>query len=101
MTESPQLDKAKLQKYAELKAEEKRIAAEIDELKPEIQAAIVASGADKVETDFGNFILKPTVRWKYSPAVEALQEEEKAKGIAQKVETPGLLFKAAKVEGNE
>lgn len=85
--------------YAELKAEEKRIKAAIDELNPSLRAHIESSGGDKlVIKEIGSYTISKRGTWKYSPAVEALQEDEKAKGIAKKVESISLIFKA---EGSE
>jgi hypothetical protein len=94
------MNKEQFKEYAELKIEEKRIKERIDELNPLLKEQIAASGADKVTTDFGNFTLGSRATWKYSEAVTKLQEEEKAKGIAKKVETTSLIYSAPKA-GNQ
>ena len=83
----------KLKRYAELKAEEKIIAEGIETLKPFIKEHIEGLGVDKLPTTLGTFTLSPRSTWKYSPAVEELQKEEKAKGIAKQVTTNTLVFK--------
>lgn len=91
----------KLKRYAELKAEEKIIAEGIDTLKPAIKEYIESQGVDKVPTSMGIFSLENRSTWKYSPAVEELQKEEKAKGIAKQVVITGLRFTAPKAVKEE
>lgn len=91
----------KLKKYAQLKSEEKRIEKEIEELKPEIKEYIEAQGVDKIPTTLGTFSLTSKSTWKYSPAVENLQKEEKAKGIAKQVVSTSLMFTAPKADKEE
>ena len=93
---TPAIDKKKLKEYATLKSEEKRIAERLGELGPEIREAMRANDADKVETDFGSFTLSERGTWQYSPAVEALQEQEKANGTAKKLVSTILRFTATK-----
>ena len=91
----------KLKRYAELKAEEKIITEGIETLKPFIKEHIEGLGVDKLPTSLGVFTLGSRSTWKYSPAVEELQKEEKAKGIAKQVVTTSLIFSAPKaVEEN-
>lgn len=91
------MDKEKFRKYAELKVEAKRIEEELDLLAPELKEVMMRTGTDKVETDFGNFTLGEQTRWKYSKAVEELQETEKANGTASRVTSTTLRFTAPKV----
>ena len=88
----------KLKQYAELKIEEKRITDLLESLKPEIKEYIEGQGVDKLPTSLGTFTLGARTTWKYSPAVEALQKEEKATGIAKQVVTTSLIFTAPKAE---
>lgn len=90
--ETPQIDKKLLQEYASLKSDEKRISERLDEISPVIRESMKANGADKVETDFGNFTLSDRSTWQYSPAVADLQEKEKANGTAKKLTSTILRF---------
>lgn len=90
------LNKEKLQEYASLKSEEKRIAERLEELGPEIREAMRAEDVDKVNTEFGSFSLSERGTWQYSPAVAELQEKEKANGTAKKLISTILRFTAAK-----
>ncbi len=93
----PTLDKAMLEKYAVLKANQKMIEAELEELAPQIREAMRASDTDKVNTDFGAFTLSNRTTYKYSQAVTDLQEKEKANGTAKQLVSTVLYFKAPKV----
>jgi len=84
--------------YAELVAEEKTISARKEELQVKIKAGMADAGADRVETNFGTFSTYKTSRWEYSPAVKALQEQEKEKGIATKTEAEAFKFTPVKVK---
>ena len=90
------MDKSKFQRYADLMIEKRKIEAELEELNPIIKEQISKEGADKVKTEFGTFTLGTRTTWKYSAAVEKLQEVEKATGIAKKVETTSLIYKTPK-----
>lgn len=90
--------------YANLKEQEKVIAEKLDELKPQILAELADAGADKLETEHGNFTVTAKKTWKYSAAVEeaekavdGIKEKEKADGSATFEEKPILYFKAPKV----
>lgn len=88
--------KSKLKRYAELKVKMKEMEAEIEELNPEIKAYVIGEGVDKLPTNLGTFSVESRGTWEYSPAVEKLKEEEKAKGVAKKVITTSLKFLPAK-----
>jgi len=90
------LDKKKLEEYASLKSEEKRIAERLEQLSPEIREAMRAEDVDKVDTAFGSFTLSERTNWQYSPEVAALQEKEKANGTAKKLVSTILRFTAPK-----
>lgn len=90
----------KLKRYAELKQEEKRVVEEIDTLSPDIKEYLSNRGVDKLPTSLGTFSLVSRAVWKYSPAVEKLQKEEKAKGIAKKIESISLMFKTPRAKGD-
>lgn len=98
------MEQTPFKKYADLKIQEKRIKAELEQLKPVITAEMSKVGAEKVPSDFGTFTLKPVPVWKYSEAVEKaqeavdkLKEEEKAKGVAVSETRIDLVFTAPKV----
>lgn len=97
------LDKTLLQEYADLKVEEKRIKARIDELNPEIKQSIVDAGADKIDMEVGTFLLVIKKKWKYSEKVTTLDNQlklfksnEEADGTATFEEDSMLMFKAKK-----
>ncbi len=90
------MDKAKLDRYAELKVLEKKIKKEIDELNPEIRDMMTKAGHDKVDAGYGTFTLSSRTTWEYSPAVEELQKKEKALGVAKAVINQSLTFKEVK-----
>ncbi len=85
-----------LKRYAELKISTSAAETEMEELKPLIKEHIMKEKVDKLPTSVGTFSLGERSTWKYSPAVEKLQDEEKAKGVAKKVTTTSLLFKPPK-----
>lgn len=87
-----------LRRYAELKTQAKAIEAELEEINPIIKEHMLSQGIDKMPTNIGTFTVSETSRWKFSKAVETLQEEEKRKGIAQKVVITMLKFTAPKNE---
>jgi len=79
--------KEKFLKYEELKIEEKRIKAQIEELKPEIVEAMKSD--EKINCRLGVIEMKKRDNWVYTEETvkmkEALKEKEKdevAKGIA-------------------
>ncbi len=89
------------QKYADLMVEKRRIEAELENLNPLIKEQIIASGNDKIVSEFGSFTVGKRAVWKYSDAVTELQEKEKATGVATKSETTSLTYKAPKIGGEE
>lgn len=93
---TPSIDKALLEEYASLKSDEKRIKERLEELSPIIREQMRANDADKVELSVGSFVLSDRTTWQYSPAVEKLQEQEKANGTAKKLISTILRFTAAK-----
>ena len=64
----------------------------LEELKPQIVEEMRKVDVDKVETEFGNFSVGQMARWKYSKAVEDLQEKEKATGVASQTVSTVLRF---------
>lgn len=94
------MTKEKFKQYADLMVEKRAIEEKLEELKPGLKAEIEEAGGDKVDTDFGTFTLGRRTTWKYSEAVTKLQEEEKARGVAQAIETVSLTYKALKEKIN-
>lgn len=83
---NPEVTKAMLE-YEQLKLNEKIIKARCDELMEVILPAVEVG--KKYDATEGSFEVKSRANWKFGPRVEqkmeevkALQEEEKAKGIA-------------------
>lgn len=92
-----------LKEYAELKIEEKRIKARVEELNPIVKKEIIDAGLDKLPTNLGNFNIKKTKRWTYTEAVtlakqslDELKVSEEASGIATFVEVDQLEFRENK-----
>lgn len=97
------MDKEIFKQYAALKVEEKKVAGELEKLKPLVKDAIVSIDAEKIASEFGTFTLKPVPVWKFSSAVDAakkeverLQEKEKADGTASCEPRYDLVFTAPK-----
>lgn len=98
-----------INKFAELKKEEKIIAALIDELKPKVYEALFSIGLDEehpVELPgVGSFTYGNRPKYEFSPAVKAMQQEVKdmekeeiQTGVAIKKDSPYAVFKS---EGEE
>lgn len=85
-----------LRAYAEKKAKVKQIEADLEEMKPLIIEHLAQQGVDKLPTSLGTFTVSERSTWKYSPAVEKLQEEEKQRGIATKKVSTTLTFNEPK-----
>lgn len=89
--------------YADLKASEKEIAAQIKELQPALMAEIEKTSEKKVEAPFGLFSITGRKTWKFSPAVKVAQEEvdklmekEMAEGVATFTESKSVRFEVPK-----
>ena len=89
----------KLELYEGLKNDAKTIKTRIDELKAELTPVVEAEGG--IETPSGKFTIQQRPTWRYSETVKnyedhlkELKAEEIAKGLAEKVETPTLYYKA-------
>lgn len=87
-----------LKRYAELKWNEKVVAEELEELKPIIKDHLETLGVDKLPTTRGIFSVEQRKTWKYTQAVEDLQEEEKATGKATAIISKSLRFTPPKKE---
>lgn len=103
------MDKDLFKEYANLKIEEKRIKKQIEKLSPLVKEEMNKAGAQKVPSAFGTFTLKPVSVWKYSEAVDILEqkvdtlkESEKATGVAMSDVRYDLVFTAPKTpeDGN-
>lgn len=87
--------------YENLKLEEKRIKARIDELNPILTDALPPEEEFLTENG-GKFVVETRFYgWKYSPEVEEMaktlkqrQDEEKAKGIARSAPTSVLVYRS-------
>ena len=90
--------KTKLKRYAELKVLEKATAEEMDVLNPEIKEYMLSHDMEKLPSNVGTFSIGKSSRWKYSQAVEDLQEKEKATGVASQVVSTILRFTQPKAE---
>lgn len=90
------MDKKQFKEYADLMVQKRAIEEKLEELNPLLKEQISNTGADKVETEFGNFTLGSRTTWKYSDAVASLQEKEKATGVAVAVKSMSLIYKAPK-----
>lgn len=84
--------------YAEIIAQESLLETKKEEIKAKIKLGMIEAGADRIETNQGIFSTYITKRWKYSPAVKALQETEQEKGIAEMSETEVFKFTPVKVK---
>ena len=102
------MDKEKLERYATLKEDEKRIQAEIKELAPVIVSMIKETGVDDPKVrlkDRGVFILGSKTNYKFSNKVQEMKEDmdkrkkhEVAEGIAEASVTHFLTFSGIKKE---
>lgn len=97
------MNKQNLEKYAELKNSIKVLEESIDELQPLIMAEMEAEKADEVDTDFGKFLVGKRRTYTYPAEIESeiekikeLKKEAEAKGTANYVEKPYLIFKDIK-----
>ncbi len=99
----------KLQKYAELKIQEKAIQNEIKALKADVTNIVFDEDDMKMETEWGKFELRPgRKKWKYSEALIAKEiqvkeviklkkREEELKGVAELEKAPSnLVFTMSK-----
>lgn len=93
------MNKAKLQEYAAIKKQIEELEMRADEIRPEIVGAMLAEQADKVETEFGDFVMEKRRSWEFSESVtlaedkvKQLKAKEKAEGVATYTENPVLKF---------
>jgi len=98
-------NKEKLNKYAEVKLEIKKLEEIIEELQPEVMSIVDDAGVEEVEIgDLGKLTKAFRRTWKYAPEIEAIKKEYDTKkkeaeqtGIgAEYTEKPYLLFKTNK-----
>ena len=77
----------KINRYAELKIQEKAIQTELKEIKAEVTAFVLDADDEKVETDFGSFELRNgTKKWKYSDALTLTEKQAKEAIKSKKVQ---------------
>ncbi len=89
----------KIKRYEQLKIEEKKIQAELKELKPEVESAIPEDVAE-VELEHGKLVWKTRPFWAFSPVVQELEDKvserreyEIAEGIATKTEKKFIEYR--------
>lgn len=78
------MNEALLRNYADFKAEEKRIAKEIDRLKPAVLKELQDAGADEVNmTGVGIFVVVPKRTYTFKSEITKLEDDLKlAKEVA-------------------
>lgn len=93
------MNKPQLERYAVIKSQITELEAEAEKIKPEIVASMEAEEAEKVETDFGAFVLEKRRTWEFSEKIQMAENDvkemkakEKGEGIATYVELPVLKF---------
>lgn len=98
--------KTKLQEYANLKLQIANLEQKVEDMKPEIVAAVEQLNPEDhvVETDYGVFSMVAKRKYTYpeeivaaEASVKELKKEAEAKGTATYVENPYLLFKPANI----
>lgn len=83
-------------KIAELTLVKKSIEEQIDAFRKEAEAEMVASGTDKVESDYGSFFFSERKKWEYTDAVTEI--EGKLKKLKKTEEDSGkATFELSKV----
>lgn len=94
------MNRANLERYAQLKKDIKALEAECEALNPQILQEISLTGADKIESDFGTFSLGARKTWTFHDGVlllrRQLEEQEtlaKQTGTASFVEKKYLIYK--------
>lgn len=97
-----------IKEYAELKIEEKRVKARLEELAPDVKAEIVAAEVDKLPTSLGTFTIKKVKKWSYSETTKQLEADlkarkamEEAEGIAEFMVQDQMEFREAKPESSD
>jgi len=91
-----------LARYADAKRAEKKIKADLDELKPVILDYMQDDGTEELESEYGTFTIQNRRTWTFSLAVESeekvlknLKKIEQQEGTATSEEKASLYFKAA------
>jgi hypothetical protein len=97
------MDKAKYERYAEIKKTIKALQDEEDTIKAFIMKDFKENDIDKVAFEFGKFSQASRVSYKYSDKVNTMQEKiklaqlkEQEKGIAKQVVSHYLTYKPNK-----
>ena len=100
------MNKSIFVKYAELDANIKALEEERVALKPQVIEEIKKSGAEKVESDFGNFTIASKTTFAYSSKVveaetklKTLKKKEEADGTAKAKVTEFLYFRSPSLAG--
>jgi len=86
-----------IKRYAEIKAEIKRLTAEAKELEPEVTKLIMDQDGEKLETDYATFSFVSYKKWKYSDVLIASEKDfkEKLAILKRSEETNGKAEKLA------
>lgn len=93
------MDRTIYAEYAELELELKALTEKKEELRERILEEIKSSGAEKVETDVGKFVMATKVTWTYPEKVTKLEErlklakvDSQKRGTAKATEKNYLTF---------
>ena len=99
------MTKASFDRYADIKTQIKALEEEAETLKPQILAEMHEAGSDKVEHEFGNFVITKKKTWQFSDRYDSmkdvlkqLESDEKADGTATFEEMEILMFKEKKMD---
>ena len=92
-----------LKEYVKLEEKFKALETEKKELRTKIVEDMTKAKMEKIETDFGSFTICQKASWKYTEAVEKIEDrlkiariKEQEKGLAKRSVTEYLLFTAPK-----
>ena len=100
------MNKSLFVQYAELDSSIKALEEEKNALKPQVIEEIKKSGAEKIESDFGNFTIVSKNTYSYSSKVneaetklKTLKKKEEADGTAKAKVTEFLYFRSPSLAG--
>ena len=86
-----------IKRYAEIKAEIKKLTAEAKELEPQVTDLIMAQDGERLETAYATFAFVSYKKWKYSDQLIASEKDfkEKLAKLKKEEETNGKAEKLA------
>ncbi len=100
-----EINKELFKKYAEIKAEIKRLEEEAKMIAPTIMEMVDSTDEKRIESDFGKFSVTTKKTWKYSEIVNDMaaklkiqQDNEVATGKATFTESRSVRFDSIKSE---